>query len=111
MGRPDRRWLITLGGMNVILAEALVGVFLVWVASPLFFPEQITPAADALRPRSAQTAMAKLDEYGNVLLELLADGTITVTDTRTGKLLVENCAAAYPRPPHALLGTRSNRHR
>ena len=84
------RWIITIGGLGTIIAVILVGVFLVWVAVPLFRSTTVavgpTIPASSSKPRVLRFGA---DEYQLLSWTLFADGVVQVVRLDTGKVLKE----------------------
>lgn len=84
------RSVITVGGIGTILAVLTVGVYLVWVALPLFLPSRVDPgAAVATVSEDAASPDVRLgvNEYETLSWALLPDGTFEVTRLDTGETL------------------------
>jgi phosphate transport system permease protein len=84
------RWIITIGGLGTIIAVILVGVFLVWVAVPLFRSTKVT-VGETIPVTSAKARVLRFgcDEYQLLSWTLFADGTFQVVRLDTGKVLKE----------------------
>jgi phosphate transport system permease protein len=82
------RCLITVGGIGTIVAIALVGVFLLWVAYPLFLHTSVEPSGHfSLARQGVRPLRTGVDEYQVLGWELFADGTLQVFRLDNGKLL------------------------
>lgn len=84
------RAVIAIGGIGTIAAVLTVGVYLVWVAVPLFFPSRVGEAEVLTRVESFEpNGMARLgiDEYENLSWLLLPDGSFEISRLDTGDLL------------------------
>ncbi|MGE3174109.1 MAG: ABC transporter permease subunit [Planctomycetota bacterium] len=69
------RWCITAGGLLTIAAVALVCGFLVWVVMPLFLGADVENRGGlAIDTSSRRPLHQELDPYGQVLLEVDAEG-------------------------------------
>lgn len=82
------RALITVGGIGTIVAVALVFMFLVWVAVPLFFPAKVS-AAHAVEKEGAWVPPLHVgvDEYMDMAWTLHRDGHVAVYQLQTGDRL------------------------
>jgi phosphate transport system permease protein len=85
------RTLITVGGIGTIVAVALVFLFLLIVAVPLFFPARVTASsvAELDTPWEAPLQFG-VDEYLTMAWGLYPDGRLTAYDLKTGRILSEN---------------------
>ena len=88
LGEFLSRWIITIGGIGTIVAVILVGVFLVWVAAPLFrsTPVTIGHSVPVTSP-DARLLRFGADEYQLLGWSLFADGTVQVIRLDTGQQL------------------------
>jgi phosphate transport system permease protein len=84
------RGLITAGGIGTIVAVLLVGVFLLVVAAPLFWPARSSPAGTAEVDQAVSLAIGS-DESGTVAWLLNAAG-IRAIDTSDGSVLIQKDA-------------------
>lgn len=84
------RLLITVGGIGTIVAVALVFLFLVWVAIPLFFPAEVS-ATHVTKTEGAWRPPLHLgvDEYMDMAWTLHDDGRIVVYHLATGQRIQE----------------------
>jgi phosphate transport system permease protein len=82
------RGLITVGGIGTIVAVALVCVFLVWVAYPLFLGARVQETQQFPIPsRSERLLRTAMDEYQVLAWALYPDGTLQVFRLDNGKVL------------------------
>jgi phosphate transport system permease protein len=82
------RVFITVGGIGTILAVALVGIFLVWVALPLFRGATVQEVKQFASPMPAAGPMRTgIDEYQQLGWTILSNGTFQVYRLDTGKVL------------------------
>lgn len=82
------RILITLGGIGAIVAVLTVGVYLVWVAWPLFLPATATASKPTARQAGATAPLAMgLDETGKLGWALFPNGDIETRDAMTGDIV------------------------
>lgn len=92
------RLLITTGGIGTIIAVSTVGLFLVWVAAPLFLPaktEALAPVtAESVSPHEPQRFA--LNENQTLGWAMYPDGRIQVLDPATGATLDELPPLASP---------------
>jgi phosphate transport system permease protein len=88
LGEFLSRWLITVGGIGTIAAVIAVGVFLVWVAAPLFRPITVT-LGKPVPVAAPGTRLLRFgaDEYQLLGWSIYADGTLQVVRLDTGKEL------------------------
>lgn len=104
---------ITLGGVGTILAVALVCVFLVWVAVPLFLPESLRVIRQvAITPPPAVGAHPVCivpDEFATLAWSYLDDGTLRLYRLDTGEQVFEQAIVAGVRPDAWSLDTRTGR--
>ncbi len=81
------RWVIAIGGIGTIAAVLTVGLYLVWVAAPLFFPSKVEQGksigAVSLRAQ-ATTYRLGVNDYETLAWLLLPDGTFDVIRLDTG---------------------------
>jgi len=94
------RALITAGGIGTILAVTLMFVFLAWVVLPLFRGAGVeagdATAARTVDARSDGVLAATADEYGQMALTILADGSLALRRLDDGQLLDERRLFAQP---------------
>jgi len=88
------RRLITLSGVGSIVAVFLVGLFLVYVAFPLFVPAEIRPLGGPVSPDDPGEGRAceplvhqAIDDYGSLVWSLRADGSVQVQELTGGRIL------------------------
>lgn len=84
------KWVITIGGIGTIFAVSLVGVFLVWVAAPLFFAPEKELLNETPPPWPAQDTQLihlSMDEFQLTGWALTDDGTVTVMRLDRGEAL------------------------
>ncbi len=88
LGEFLSRWLITVGGSGTIVAVILVGVFLIWIADPLFRSTPVTVSRTVSVP-TPETRLLRFgaDEYQLLGWSLFSDGTVQVIRLDTGKQL------------------------
>jgi len=80
--------LITTGGVGTIVALMGVGIFLLWVAIPLFQPAVVENATNVLPGASSRGPLrVDVDEYQTLAWLLAPDGRIEVAGLTTGELL------------------------
>jgi phosphate transport system permease protein len=91
-GDAVARGLITAGGIGTIVAVLLVGVFLLVVAAPLFWPARAAPEGAAAIEGAEPMAIGS-DESGSVAWILGTDGVRGI-DIADGTTLLERPAAA-----------------
>lgn len=94
------RWLITLGGIGTIAAVSTVGLFLAWVAAPLFLPPRMEPGpAHALpaEPTVGRIGGLGVDERATVGWIFREDGSFSVTRLDTGERLQR--VTPFEQPP------------
>lgn len=84
------RLLITVGGIGTIVAVALVFLFLVWVAVPLFFPAEVSAAHHVETDHAWRPPLhLGIDEYMDMAWTLHDDGRIAVYHLATGQRIQE----------------------
>jgi phosphate transport system permease protein len=91
-GEVVSRVVITVGGIGTILAVCMIGVFLIYVVAPLFFPAKVSPSEEVSLPRPWTTSaplQIGVDEDQTMAWALLADGTLQVVRLDNGELLLE----------------------
>ncbi|MEX2481745.1 MAG: ABC transporter permease subunit [Gammaproteobacteria bacterium] len=76
------------GGIAVILAIALIFIYLLYTVLPLFGSARVTAAADFSSPTSAPPRMVALDEYAEIGLIVGADGSYRFVSTASGDNLL-----------------------
>jgi phosphate transport system permease protein len=82
------RTVITIGGLGTIAAIITVGVFLVYIAAPLFRSASVSSPTQVSLPAKEQRLLrAGVDDYQLLGWTLYADGTLTVARLDTGKVL------------------------
>jgi phosphate transport system permease protein len=82
------RWLIRIGGIGTIVAVILVGVFLVWVAAPLFCSSSLSAPRTLERAAPpASLLRSGVDEYLLLGWELYADGSFLLLRLDNGQVL------------------------
>jgi len=91
--------LITVGGLGSILAVSMVGVFLIWVAAPLFFPPSVGEA-ELLAPTAPPGAPPVIDEQHTLSWTWLGDGRVEVRSLLDGRVL-KTLDAGLPQQPTA----------
>jgi phosphate transport system permease protein len=88
LGEVVSRLVITVGGIGTIAAVITVGVFLVYVAAPLFRSASVSaPTHLALPAKDQRLLRAGVDDYQLLGWTLYADGTLTLVRLDTGKVL------------------------
>lgn len=95
------RAVIAVGGIGTIVAVLTVGIYLVWVAVPLFFPSRIDDGRPLARFESVAESSSPrmgIDEYENLSWLLLPDGSIEVTRLDTGDSLERISPSGEVRP-------------
>jgi phosphate transport system permease protein len=81
-------WVITVGGLLVIVAVAAIMLFLIQVVVPLFTGARVDSTRDfRIAGLPADVAMANADEYGTIGLALGRDGRIAAWHFQTGTAL------------------------
>lgn len=82
------RVFITVGGIGTILAVALVGIFLVWVAFPLFRGASVQVVKQFASPMPAAGPLRTgVDEYQQLGWTILSNGSFQVYSLDTGRVL------------------------
>lgn len=80
--------LIAVGGLGSILAVSMVGVFLIWVAAPLFFPPSVGESETIADGAGIPTgAVPVLDEQHTLAWTWLPDGRVEVRSLLDGRVL------------------------
>jgi phosphate transport system permease protein len=82
------RWVIAVGGIGTIVAVLTVGLYLVWVAAPLFFSSKVEPGTSlAAAPGGEQSTAYRIgvNDYETLAWLLLPDGTFNVIRLDTGE--------------------------
>jgi phosphate transport system permease protein len=88
LGEALSRLFITVGGIGTILAVALVGCFLLWVAYPLFQGATVHESGEfAVKMPAAGPMLTGVDEYQQLGWTILSNGTLQVFRLDTGKVL------------------------
>ncbi len=108
LGNFLARYLITVGGIGVIVAICLVFIFLISVVAPLFLPATVNPVAPAKNAADSRTAVAvAVDEYQTIGWSLHRDGSLVVFRLDTGATITQKkivtdaaitSAAVHPLP-------------
>ncbi|MFO7652552.1 MAG: ABC transporter permease subunit [Candidatus Krumholzibacteriia bacterium] len=83
------RWMITLGGIGSIVAVSLVGLFLVYVAVPLFIPPSAPPAGELARSgldRGDPMHLAA-NEHLTMFWSYYGDGTVVLRRLDSGEVI------------------------
>jgi len=81
-------WVITVGGITVILAVLGILIYLVQETLPLFQAGDVTATYEyRLDPAPADLVSTGMDEYGSIAYTLQNDGQVHLFHARTGKLL------------------------
>src|SRR5690606_11931056 len=76
---------MTLGGIGVILAIALIAFYLLYVVAPLFYPARIIQRSAYTVPGdSSPTVYLAMEEQRQIGLRISAAGGMVVFDTRNG---------------------------
>jgi len=91
--------LITVGGLGSILAVSMVGVFLIYVAAPLFFPPSVGEP-ETLASAAPPGAAPVMDEQHVLAWTWLGDGRVEVRSLLDGRVL-ETLDAGLDRTPTA----------
>jgi phosphate transport system permease protein len=82
------RLFITVGGIGTILAVATVGIFLIWVALPLFRGARVKEVEQfAFKMPAAGVMRSGVDEYQQLGWTVLSNGTFQVFRLDTGQVL------------------------
>jgi phosphate transport system permease protein len=82
------RWVIAVGGIGTIAAVLTVGLYLVWVAAPLFFPSKVEPVETigaVVQGDSGETYRLGVNDYETLAWVLLPDGRFNVIRLDTGE--------------------------
>ncbi len=82
------RWVIAIGGIGTIAAVLTVGLYLVWVAAPLFFPSKVetVQTLGAVEHRDPTgTYRLGVNDYETLSWVLLPDGRFDVIRLDTGE--------------------------
>ncbi|HEV2947067.1 MAG TPA: ABC transporter permease subunit [Gemmataceae bacterium] len=88
LGEVLSRFFITVGGIGTILAVAMVGIFLVWVAAPLFGGASVKEVEQfAIKMPAAGVMRTGVDEYQHLGWTVLSNGTFQVFRLDTGQVL------------------------
>lgn len=91
------RLLITVGGIGTIIAVCTVGLFLVWVAFPLFLPAETKPQAPVtVQDGSVRPVRFALDDYQALAWAMYPNGRIEVIDPASGRTLDEIAPFSAP---------------
>ncbi len=84
------RWVIAVGGIGTIAAVLTVGLYLVWVAAPLFFPSKVETAQQlgaVGRREASDNYRIGVNDYETLAWVLLPDGRFNVIRLDTGESL------------------------
>jgi phosphate transport system permease protein len=82
------RVLITVGGAGTIIAVAMVCVFLVWIAYPLFLGASLQQVpSQPLQLSGARPLRSNVDEYQSMAWSLFPDGTLQIWRLDNGRRL------------------------
>ena len=83
------RYLMTAGGIGVIIAIVLIAVYLVWIVIPLFLPAQSEKLASFAIPESGPDASIfyAVEEQREIAMRIMDDGTIVFFNTSDGKVI------------------------
>jgi phosphate transport system permease protein len=85
IGDAVARFMITVGGVATILAVALVCIFLLSVALPLFRSSSVSQASSASTNLPAQPLAVGADEFQTLGWSYFADGTLQIRSLHDGK--------------------------
>ncbi|NNE37437.1 MAG: phosphate ABC transporter permease, partial [Gammaproteobacteria bacterium] len=83
------RYLMTFGGISVIIAIVLIAIYLVWVVIPLFLPAHMGKVADFSSPGSStgNSLYFALEEQREIAMQVRDDGTIIFFNTSDGNVI------------------------
>jgi phosphate transport system permease protein len=85
------RYLMTAGGIGVIIAIVLIAIYLVWVVVPLFLPAQLAKVASYSVPVSPdeRTLYYAMEEQSEVGMRVSDSGSIVFFKTESGEILLD----------------------
>jgi phosphate transport system permease protein len=81
------KWIISVGGLMVIVAVAGIMVFLVQVVVPLFFTGEVRGQVNYRLDRPGDVAWVNADEFQSLATRVSADGSVTTFHVPTGRTI------------------------
>ncbi|MGK0298213.1 MAG: phosphate transport system permease protein [Gammaproteobacteria bacterium] len=85
------RYIMTAGGISVIVAIVLIAIYLVWVVIPLFLPAHLAKMASYSIPANPgeQTFYYAIEEQREVGMRVSDSGRVVFFKTKSGEVLLE----------------------
>lgn len=83
------RYLMTLGGISVLLAIVLIAFYLLYVVAPLFYPARINQLGGYAVPGGGQTMFMALEEQREIGLRVADRGRVVFFSTKDGAVIRE----------------------
>jgi phosphate transport system permease protein len=85
------RYIMTAGGISVIVAIVLIAIYLVWVVIPLFLPAHLAKMASYSIPANPgeQTFYYAMEEQSEVGMRVSDSGSVVFFKTESGEVLLE----------------------